>query len=87
MRRELAFFLAELSCDAPLALIIDDVHWADTSTVELLAYLARREDLNGVVFLLAYRPTEMSLASHPFCPNPSGIGSSVVSVENLRCHY
>ena len=68
MKRELASFLAELSSDAPLAIIIDDVHWADTSTIELLAYLARREGLDGVVFLLAYRPTEMSLAGHPFVP-------------------
>jgi tetratricopeptide (TPR) repeat protein len=68
MKRELASFLAELSCDAPLALIIDDVHWADASTIELLAYLAKREGLDGVVFLLAYRPTEMSLVGHPFVP-------------------
>ena len=68
MKRELASFLGELSSDAPLALIIDDVHWADTSTTELLAYLAKREGLHGVVFLLAYRPTEMSLAGHPFVP-------------------
>ena len=68
MKRELASFLAEISSDAPLALIIDDFHWADTSTIELLAYLAKREGLDGVVFLLAYRPTEMSLADHPFVP-------------------
>ncbi len=68
MKRELASFLAEISSDAPLAVIIDDFHWADTSTVELLAYLAKREGLDGVVFLLAYRPTEMSLAGHPFVP-------------------
>jgi tetratricopeptide (TPR) repeat protein len=66
MKRELASFLAEISSDAPLALIIDDLHWADTSTIELLAYLAKREGLDGVVFFLAYRPTEMSLAGHPF---------------------
>ena len=28
----------------------------------------QKEGLDGVVFLLAYRPTEMSLASHPFVP-------------------
>ena len=68
MKRELASFLAEISHDAPLALIIDDFHWADTSTIELLGYLAKREGLDGVVFLLAYRPTEMALAGHPFVP-------------------
>ncbi|MCL4853389.1 MAG: AAA family ATPase, partial [Bryobacteraceae bacterium] len=68
MKRELASFLAELSSDVPLAIIIDDIHWADPSTIELLAYLARREGLDGIVFLLAYRPTEMSLAGHPFVP-------------------
>jgi tetratricopeptide (TPR) repeat protein len=68
MKRELTSFLAEISSDAPLALIIDDFHWADTSTIELLAYLAKREGLDGVVFLLAYRPTEMFLAGHAFVP-------------------
>jgi hypothetical protein len=33
MKREFAEFLAELATDAPLALIIDDLHWADPSTV------------------------------------------------------
>ena len=68
MERELASFLAEISHDGPLALIVDDFHWADSSTVELLGYLAKGEGLDGVVFLLAYRPTEMSLARHPFVP-------------------
>jgi predicted ATPase len=53
MKRELASFLAAISSDAPLVLIIDDLHWADTSTAELLAYLAKREGLDGVVFMLA----------------------------------
>jgi hypothetical protein len=41
MKREFAGFLTELAADAPLALIIDDLDWADPSTIELLAYLDR----------------------------------------------
>ncbi len=66
MKRELFVFLQELSRLRPLVLFLDDVHWADISTVDLLAYLgARCVDLRLLV-LLTYRPTEMLLGRQPF---------------------
>ncbi|MCP5118816.1 MAG: ATP-binding protein, partial [bacterium] len=66
MKRELAAYLAELTRNVPLALFIDDLQWADASTVELLAYLCGKEDVARLLIVVAYRPTEMSLARHPF---------------------
>jgi DNA-binding CsgD family transcriptional regulator len=43
--------LTELSARAPLVLVLEDVHWADASTRELLAFLAVR--LRGRVLLAA----------------------------------
>ena len=42
MKRELAAFLQEVSTDNPLVLFFDDLHWADTSTVDIIAYIATK---------------------------------------------
>src|SRR5207249_7203479 len=42
MKRELAKFFEEVSHIQPLVLFLDDLHWADASTTELLAYLFQR---------------------------------------------
>jgi len=48
----------------PAVLFVDDVHWADASSVEVFAYLARRLRGNGVLLLASWRPEEIP-PSHP----------------------
>ena len=66
MKRELVGFLAEVSRLQPLVLYIDDLHWADVSTVDLLAFLAARFDGVRLLLVVTYRPSDMMLAKHPF---------------------
>ena len=42
MLREMAEALFALTAEQGLVLVLEDLHWSDTSTLELLAYLARR---------------------------------------------
>src|SRR5262249_58615068 len=42
MKRELSAFVHELARLRPVVLFLDDLHWADASTVDLLAYLGAR---------------------------------------------
>jgi adenylate cyclase len=68
LKRELLAFLEEVSRLRPLVLFLDDVHWADASTVDLLAYLGARCTGLRLLVLLTYRPTELLLDQHPFVP-------------------
>src|SRR3954469_18282324 len=52
--------LEELAKTRPLVLVLDDVHWADSASVELLGALLRRPPAAGVLIVLAARPHQMA---------------------------
>ena len=66
MKRELSALFEELSRIRPLVVILDDLHWADVSTVDILNYLASRLGKMRLLVLLTYRPSEMALAQNRF---------------------
>jgi DNA-binding SARP family transcriptional activator len=43
----------------PVMLVLDDLHWADSSTVLLLAHLVRAQVGGAVTIVAAYRPVEL----------------------------
>lgn len=53
-----ARLLLALSAHAPLYLLLDDAHWADASSLGLLAYLLRRAAAAPLYLLLTARPLE-----------------------------
>ena len=66
VKRELSSFVAHITAVLPLVIAIDDLHWADASTVEVLAYLLSRPEPEALLVACAYRQTEMALSAHPF---------------------
>ncbi len=66
-KREFVSFLESLTQEQPLIFFIDDVHWADVSSIDLLSYVIPHSQVLPVLLLATYRPSDMMLASHPFC--------------------
>jgi serine/threonine protein kinase/tetratricopeptide (TPR) repeat protein len=66
MKRELSAFLRQASREHPLILFIDDLHWADVSTVDLLSFLGSNRDIMRVLIIATYRVSEMLQSKHPF---------------------
>ena len=60
----LAALLAELAAGAPLLLVFDDLHWADSPTVQLLRHLVRAPQPRRTMFLGTYRDAELE-DGHP----------------------
>jgi DNA-binding CsgD family transcriptional regulator len=54
----LYWLVANLADERPLALVTDDLHWADRPSLRLLEYLARRLEGLGVVVVASARPNE-----------------------------
>jgi serine/threonine protein kinase len=66
LKRELSALLEEVSRNRPLVFFLDDLHWADISTVELLAYLANHFEQMRVLILTTHRSSDLLIANHPF---------------------
>ncbi|HVS66662.1 MAG TPA: AAA family ATPase [Thermoanaerobaculia bacterium] len=66
MKRELVAFLSGLSALRPVLIWFEDLHWADASTVDLIAYVGGRLDGLTLLLLTTYRQTELLMAGHPF---------------------
>jgi tetratricopeptide (TPR) repeat protein len=66
LKRELLAFLDGVSRMRPIVLYFDDVHWADESTVDVLAYVTRHLDRLPLLVLVTYRPEELTVQRHPF---------------------
>jgi predicted ATPase/class 3 adenylate cyclase len=54
---DIAQFFTEISAEVPIALLLDDIHWADNGTLELVEYLARLEIDLPLFILCATRPS------------------------------
>jgi DNA-binding SARP family transcriptional activator/pimeloyl-ACP methyl ester carboxylesterase/predicted ATPase len=65
MLREMGEALEAASQEQPLLLVLEDLHWSDSSTVDLLAWLARRQTAGKLLIIATYRPADTRASGHP----------------------
>ncbi|MFQ5594810.1 MAG: protein kinase, partial [Anaerolineae bacterium] len=70
--------LAGLARQQPLALLLDDLHWADDASLELLFYLGRSLRDVPVLLIGTYRPSDVALGP-PLAPDERHSLESVVN--------
>ena len=83
IKREATAFLQEATRVRPLVLFVDDVHWSDVSTVDLLAYVGTRLASMRLLIVVTYRPSELAMGQHPFGPVKLDLQSRRVCREVL----
>lgn len=66
LKRELGAFLNEVSRLRPLILFVDDLHWADISTVDVLAFIGSKCESMPLLIVVSYRPEELLLSENQF---------------------
>jgi predicted ATPase len=65
MLREMSQAVELLTADAPLLLVVEDLHWSDYSTIDLLSSLATGRRPARLMLVGTYRPAEVLAAGHP----------------------
>jgi len=65
MLREGVEALEALTGETPLILILEDLHWSDYATLDLVAALARRREPARLLVIGTYRPVDVIVSGHP----------------------
>jgi hypothetical protein len=65
MLRRLVGLVETISIDQPLVLVLEDLHWSDRATVDLLSMLAQRPERARAMVVATYRPAEAAALDHP----------------------
>ena len=65
MLREMSEALEALTTAMPLVLVLEDIHWSDGASLDLIASLARRQEPARLLVLATFRVLETSGRLHP----------------------
>jgi DNA-binding winged helix-turn-helix (wHTH) protein/tetratricopeptide (TPR) repeat protein len=65
MLREFADLMENLAAQRPWVIVLEDLHWSDFATVDVLSRLARRDRKAAILVLATYRPMEVAVDGHP----------------------
>ncbi|MBZ5583049.1 MAG: AAA family ATPase [Acidobacteriia bacterium] len=65
MLREICEALEGIGAQTPLLVLLEDLHWVDSSTLDLISAFARRREPAKVLLLGTYRPVDVILSQSP----------------------
>ncbi len=65
MLREFGDLLEALSTIRPWVLVLEDLHWSDFATLDMLSRFARGTRTASVLVLGSYRPADSAIGGHP----------------------
>ena len=65
MLREMVESVEILTTGQPMLLVLEDLHWADYSTLDLIARLAHRQEPARLLVIGTWRPSDAKLGKHP----------------------
>jgi tetratricopeptide (TPR) repeat protein len=65
MMRELGDALGALASASPVVLLLEDLHWADPSSVDLLRHLSNRIGTQRLLIAGTFRPEDVERSGHP----------------------
>src|ERR1041385_1054263 len=63
-----ATYVRTRAAQRPLVIVIDDLHWADVSSLRLLVFLARQLHDAAALVIGTYRDVEVAATDHPARP-------------------
>ncbi|NOT55768.1 MAG: AAA family ATPase [Deltaproteobacteria bacterium] len=64
MLREMAEAVEALSHERPLVIVLEDLQWSDSATLDLLTFLARRRERGRILLIGTYRFADISQGDH-----------------------
>ena len=65
MLREMVDLVDVLTGETPLVLVLEDLHWSDGATVDLVSALARRREPARLLVIGTFRPVDLIVEGHP----------------------
>ncbi|MFY9530824.1 MAG: protein kinase [Candidatus Acidiferrales bacterium] len=65
MLREMGDALGALAANSPVVLLLEDLHWADPSSIDLLRHLSQRIGRQRLLVVGTFRSADLDLSDHP----------------------
>jgi DNA-binding CsgD family transcriptional regulator len=59
-------FLLAVAEERPVLIVLEDIHWADQATLDMLRFLARYLQNSRLLIIATYRDTEIAREAYPF---------------------